>query len=519
MVDHYKPQKYLDLGFTEEEALGQITAIKLKNRNGVIESCAKKRILKYNYDISVDKLLELENDIFSIPNSCSNHVKLHNIVTKLKENFPEITVQAALSRYKELLILFSDTKNPAKKTEFIRQLYGDSSVQYTSKLELNKGCATCSFESFSLLYDDKELARLEFNKTYGSNNLQGIMARHNIDEEEAKQKKSDRIDKGQETFNARPIEEKTAINATKSNSLENFIIRHGEHIGKLEFERYCDNKKGVGSYQYYVDLHGIEQGAIIYNEKKGRHNVFLCVEYWIHRGHTLEEATKILDDYFKQRPNFSLEYCIEKYGSIAAGTSVWKARQELWQQSLDARPQHEIDIANAKKSNSLDNCIFRHGVVLGVIRYNEIVESRIKSFNCGYSKESRNFFLKIYKRLRKLGVIERTDVFFGIKGSKEYWLKHKATSSIKFYDFTIPKLNYMAEYNGVVFHPRLGDTTWKSAYEASYEDTINNDILKYNLAEEYGYFIEYIWSDEDLQAAQNRIVMKIFELYELKETK
>jgi len=51
-----------------------------------------------------------------------------------------------------------------------------------------------------------------------------------------------------------------------------------------------------------------------------------CIEYWILRGLTIEEATEKVA---KEQSTFSLEKCIDKHGEIK-GTKKWADRQEKW---------------------------------------------------------------------------------------------------------------------------------------------------------------------------------------------
>lgn len=55
-----------------------------------------------------------------------------------------------------------------------------------------------------------------------------------------------------------------------------------------------------------------------------------CVEYFIARGYSTEEAKKLVS---QSQLHFSKKICIEKYGELI-GLRVWQARQLKWKQSL-----------------------------------------------------------------------------------------------------------------------------------------------------------------------------------------
>lgn len=69
------------------------------------------------------------------------------------------------------------------------------------------------------------------------------------------------------------------------------------------------------------------------------------IEYYLAKGMTQEEAEDALAE--RQR-TFTLEICIQKHGR-AEGTRIWQKRQDKWQDTLNSKPQEEIDEINRKK--------------------------------------------------------------------------------------------------------------------------------------------------------------------------
>lgn len=85
-----------------------------------------------------------------------------------------------------------------------------------------------------------------------------------------------------------------------------------------------------------------------------------CKEYWMERGFTEEEA---ISKVATIQATFSLEKNIEKYG-LVEGTKRWKDRQEKWQNTLNAKPEHEKQRIRKEKNcikiecfSSVDECI------------------------------------------------------------------------------------------------------------------------------------------------------------------
>jgi len=103
--------------------------------------------------------------------------------------------------------------------------------------------------------------------------------------------------------------------------------------------------------------------------------------------------------------------------------------------------------------------------------------------------------------------------FFGkIPGSKEYFIRNK--SAIRFYDFTIPSLKIIIEYNGITYHPKEGQIDWKSPFGVGYEDKLKYDREKKKMAEEEGFFVYTIWSDSNLIEELYNIIMIIIDIKE-----
>jgi hypothetical protein len=112
------------------------------------------------------------------------------------------------------------------------------------------------------------------------------------------------------------------------------------------------------------------------------------------------------------------------------------------------------------------------------------------------SKESLVFFKPLYKFCRKLG-IQRKDIYFGIKGSKEFFIRDNSLpiNGGYFYDFTIPSLNMVVEYHGTFWHPK-NPSLWKNPF-LSYDEAKIKDGYKQLIAENFGFSYFIVWSDDN----------------------
>jgi very-short-patch-repair endonuclease len=128
--------------------------------------------------------------------------------------------------------------------------------------------------------------------------------------------------------------------------------------------------------------------------------------YWLKKGHSLEEATELLND---RQTTFTKEKCIERHGE-EKGLEKWKERQDRW-------------LSNFER--------------LG-----------------GFSKVSQELFWEIYNNLNN----KYSDIFFatndnGIrndKKNKEYRIKTQNTTRLL--DFYIPSINKCIEFDGSYWH-------------------------------------------------------------------
>ena len=200
------------------------------------------------------------------------------------------------------------------------------------------------------------------------------------------------------------------------------------------------------------------------------------LNYWIKHGCSPEEATKIIS---QKQDKPSLHSFISRYGE------------------KEGTLKYSTYLNKVSYSCSIDYYINKFGEEEGRSKYKKYVSAKSPKFT---SKESLKFFIPIYKKLRALG-FNKSDIFWGIQGSKEYYLYDDSLNSVFFYDLCIPKIKKIIEYHGTSFHPnpfweKEKFDSWKCTFlNISAYDKLKIDQYKENHARANGYDILCIWSD------------------------
>lgn len=135
---------------------------------------------------------------------------------------------------------------------------------------------------------------------------------------------------------------------------DRFIRRYGITKGKKLYKSYCKNKTrnwqpenpDFVSLEFHIKKYGKELGKIKYKERCYNVGKATRVEYYLNQGYSKEESERLLKE---RQTTFSLEICIKKHGKTK-GTEIWQARQDKWQNTLNSKPQEEIDEINKRKS-------------------------------------------------------------------------------------------------------------------------------------------------------------------------
>ena len=100
----------------------------------------------------------------------------------------------------------------------------------------------------------------------------------------------------------------------------------------------------------------------------------------------------------------------------------------------------------------------------------------------------------LYKKIRKNGV-QKTDIVWGISGSKEFVLTDFDNDRSYFYNFVIKSKKIIVEYNNLFWHPRKREE-WRGI--GDYDKILQYQEIKEKLAISRGYVVYYVWNDDNL---------------------
>jgi very-short-patch-repair endonuclease len=202
-----------------------------------------------------------------------------------------------------------------------------------------------------------------------------------------------------------------------------------------------------------------------------------------------EEGTKVFNEYReKQRYKKSKQRYIDEFGE-EQGLKIFK----------------EI---NKKKIQSLENFQIKYGKEEGLRRYCDFLASR----RCSFSKMASSLFRKTESSLN------RNDITYIYQPKTEEFSIYQKNRSF-FYDFCIPELKFIIEFNGDIFHgnPQLFN---ESDCPNPFDKTItakqmwSNDKEKIDLAKSKGFEVMVIWERDyrnDPEAIMNNIIKTISE--------
>ena len=283
--------------------------------------------------------------------------------------------------------------------------------------------------------------------------------------------------------------------------------------------------------------------GIHYNKEEAEYKIKsfrkLNKEYWLEKGFNQEESLSKVNEYQKEN---SIKRDIKIINNPELYNSKYPTQIEYWKLKGLSTSEAKEKVSKIQDTRSLISYIKREGEEIGTIKYNnylkevaytssrryytdkygeeignkrysEILEKRITPMSKS-SKEAFYFFLPIYRFLRKKGV-SISDIYWGVGKSNEWFINFE--SNLFFYDFTIPSLNIIIEYNGIKFHPNPQwdedvKENWKSLYSnINYEEKLIFDNLKRETAIKKGFEVISIYSDYNLIIKQ-REILEILEM-------
>lgn len=287
----------------------------------------------------------------------------------------------------------------------------------------------------------------------------------------------------------------------KTNDKDWLELEKRYHSSKIQYERIRIR---------YGEERVLELSEKYKKRPRPKPNSHLSRSYWINNGYTEEEArvkvSEIQSKNSRKRHSKPQNYKLSSPISL----DFWVHRGYTLVEAEDLR-QPYLD----KCDTSLTGMIRRHGETIGIHKFHKKTSKRLATMierhgativNGNVSKESLRFFIKLYKTLRRRG-IARDDIYWGVKGSREYAMHHDGKNY--FYDFTIKSHKVIIEYNNSFWHPR--DNTIYNNPFVSRDIAAEKDLLKKTIMEDRGYKFIVVWEDDNHEDKVEQILKEIFE--------
>ena len=452
----------------------------------------------YNHEDHVDKLIQnlsplYKKELLSILNELISHKNsdITKTIKEFKKNKNFIAVARSTSRYwtqrgwsiPESLEKRGAFKrhriSPMQVNFWLEKINPDTDLKYTYQEAKDK---IASQRSFNIKYWLKR----GFSEQDASKKVSEVQFKNG-------NKLSKKLKENPENYESRSTmqlkywikkyglsEDEARIKLSKRQnilSLDKFIERYGEEDGRNKYVQMCEKVGRRNTLEYKIEQFGEEEGLKKYKEIRDKITFSKTLAGFMKRFGESEGRKKFEEHKQRLCDRFTLESFIKRYGE-------------------DGKNKYDKHIENRSFAASLEGYISRHGEEEGIKRRNERYSMHAREHNV--SKESINFFIPIYKELRKY--LERKDIFWGIDGSQEWFVYDNSYKKIFWYDFAIPKHKLIIEYHGVRYHPnpRWDKETWNRwrFYDTTADEKRTIDIFKNDMAIEHGFEVVEIWSDE-----------------------
>lgn len=285
----------------------------------------------------------------------------------------------------------------------------------------------------------------------------------------------------------------------KINPITNMLYTKDEAIFKIKSQRktnkeywlnlnYNENESNIKVSEFQKELSKKFTDNLKNNPNNARTST--QIQYWLNKNISIEEAKLLLK---KRQQTVTLNNFIKLYGEEEG-----KIRRNNY-------------INKIKYAVSLQYYIDKYGIDEGRLKYSKKFNNT-KRYKSSY--EAFKFFIPIYKFLR-FNNISQSDIYWGVGKSNEYFIYNNDINNkykIFFYDFTIPKLNIIIEYNGITFHPnpswcKKDLEKWKNPFtNENHINVLNKDEYKKNIAINKGFNVYEIYSDDNIKNKQNEII-------------
>lgn len=265
-------------------------------------------------------------------------------------------------------------------------------------------------------------------------------------------------------------------------SLDGMIKKYGNELGTFKFNQYREKQAYTNSFEYKNKVHGWDKEEFkSFNKSRG-----VTLSNLIKK-HGKDEGIIRFEKYCERQSETStIEYLIEKFG------------KEKTSEILDARGKRIEWFEKTYGKNAIE-------------KYQE------------YWNNIRNpYYSKISIELFELLILElRLDVHQIYYKEHEYGIYDKNTSKYFKYDFTIPDLKLIIEFNGDSWHANPSIYSENARPHPINKEVTSKELWKYDelkrkVAESNGFTVLYVWENEYRNNFENMYIILKEKINELR---
>lgn len=225
----------------------------------------------------------------------------------------------------------------------------------------------------------------------------------------------------------------------------------------------------------------------------------MCVEYWLKKGYTKEEAIKNISEFQKSN---SLKGIKARLNNPEKYSSVTETQLGYWLKKGYNGEEAIKKLSERQTTFSLKKCIEKYGEENGKKRFTERQVKWSKTLcnggnlKMGYSKISQELF---YKLLENYELNDNNKIFFATH-NKEYKLE-KEEGGVWLYDFVDTINKKIIEFNGDMYHGnpkkyKADDTPHPFRKNVTAQQMWDKDKRKIDVAIKNGFEVLVIWDSE-----------------------
>lgn len=461
-----------------------------------------KRVDPYN--VYSDKIEKHDLDVL---------VKFHSDNYIDKDDNLLMPVRKVCDNFLKWKLYLDELQIPYTVNDYITAFSSKDFFKYSATTGIN--FSKSKYFMFDYERIKQHITEKAMRKRGSSYDVENIIKKHGITREEAENLVNDRkhktsgsldrfIERHGEELGKQKYEE---FKEKSKSSLENFIKRFGEEEGKKRWDNYM-NTRDSSSKEYWISKLGEEEGRLKFEEVRLEFGKSGRLEYYIEKYGEMEGQKKY--DSMIEGKSCTKEKYIEKHGEEKYEEMI-RRKTITKKDYIEKYGEEKTKIWSRSKSPLYNEMLKTMSVSEANEIYDQYLEnkSEIEEISEKLEKASRSKKSKRVKCVSKPSIIffELLSSELGRKlqfGSREAEIKlfDKECIRIYYYDCFDKESNTIIEWNGSAFHapPNLTEEkrkAWTHAYSDSNWDQVKiNDDRKIYFANQMGYNTIVVWDFE-----------------------